>query len=228
MNSRVESFLAGLVLAVAITGLTLAMVTVPWVTGMLVDRVDSAQLAGLTQPQARILAEEVRAYVTSSNAPALRVSAFGRPAFDASQTEHLDDVRGVMLSARSATLLTGVLVAAWFAWRASRGRWKLVSSAIRSAGVFLLGAVALVLLAGLADFDTLFTRFHGVFFEPGTWQFASDDLVIQLFPEPFWMAAAAIWAALLIGAGALLVAASWVISRRNAADDPQGRIAEGY
>lgn len=222
MSPRIESSFAGLVLAVAATGLALALATVPWVTGVLVDRVDSASLAGLSGPQTRILAEEVRAYVTSSGGSELRSSAFGRPAFDAKQVEHLDDVRAVMSGARFATIVAALLAGTWIAWRGSLGRWRLVRTSMRVAGGALLGSVTLVLVAGLADFEALFTRFHGVFFKPGTWQFASDDLVIQLFPEPFWIAAGGIWAALLVAIGVLLVAASWAVGRQGHQEFQEG------
>ncbi|MHB9004543.1 MAG: lipoprotein intramolecular transacylase Lit [Coriobacteriia bacterium] len=215
MNTRAEVGLAGALLVLAVTGLMLAMVAMPWVTGELVDRVDSAAISGLSEPQARTLAEEVRAYVTSSSAPGLRSTAFGRPAFDAAQVEHLDDVRGVMLGARVVTFVTTALVAIWLSWRILQRRHDLVSSAMRVAGIGLLAVVGLVLAAGLADFDTLFSRFHGVFFEPGTWQFAANDLVIQLFPEPFWIAVAGMWAALLVASGAVFLVVSWALVREN-------------
>lgn len=215
MSRRVEVGLAGLLLALAVTGLALAVVSMPWITGVLVDRVDSAEISGLSRPQARILAEEVRAYVTSSSAPDLRSAAFGRTAFDANQIEHLDDVRGVMLGARAVALVAALLVAMWMSWRVSQRRHDLVSSAIRAAGAAMLAVVGLVLAAGLLDFDLLFARFHGVFFEPGTWQFASEDLVIQLFPEAFWVTAAGLWAALLVASGIVLLVVSWAVERRN-------------
>jgi integral membrane protein (TIGR01906 family) len=222
VSERVEATFAGVLMAVAATGIALAIVTVPWVTGVLVDRVDSAGLSGLSAPQARILAEEVRAYVTSSDAPALRSTAFGRPAFDVEQAEHLDDVRGVMLGARAVTFVAGVLVAAWLLLRLLRGRRDLTAAATGVAGTVLLGVAGLALLAGLADFDMLFARFHEVFFKPGTWHFDSGDLVIQLFPESFWVAAAGIWAALLVASGVALLAASWAIARGRRSEALRG------
>jgi uncharacterized membrane protein len=52
---------------------------------------------------------------------------------------------------------------------------------------------------GLVDFEGLFARFHGVFFESGTWTFSSDSLLIQLFPEPFWIVSAVGWTVLTAG-----------------------------
>ena len=66
--------------------------------------------------------------------------------------------------------------------------------------------------------DWLFTTFHGVFFAAGTWTFPSDSLLIRLFPESFWIAAAAAWAALVVlGALVLWLAALWL--DRSAGED---------
>ena len=74
--------------------------------------------------------------------------------------------------------------------------------------IVVLGAVA-----GLLNFDALFTWFHGLFFAAGTWEFPADSLLIEVFPEPFWSTAAAVWAGLvLLGAGILAVAGGFVRS----------------
>ena len=62
----------------------------------------------------------------------------------------------------------------------------------------------MLVAAGTAvlDFDTFFSAFHGLFFEPGTWTFPSDSVLIRLFPEAFWIAAGASWATLVLVAAA--------------------------
>ena len=45
----------------------------------------------------------------------------------------------------------------------------------------------------LLDFDAAFAAFHAIFFESGTWTFAADSLIIQLFPVRFWAARGLRW-----------------------------------
>ncbi|MDP2400524.1 MAG: DUF1461 domain-containing protein, partial [Actinomycetota bacterium] len=55
----------------------------------------------------------------------------------------------------------------------------------------------------------LFAQFHALFFEGDTWLFPAGELLIELFPEPFWMTAGATWAGLvLLGGGLLYVVGS--------------------
>jgi integral membrane protein (TIGR01906 family) len=75
---------------------------------------------------------------------------------------------------------------------------------MRAGAVWIVIGIAVAALLAMMDFDRFFADFHGLFFESGTWQFPSGDLLIQLFPEPFWMSTAVLVAALsLVGAVAL-------------------------
>ena len=58
-----------------------------------------------------------------------------------------------------------------------------------------LGAATLLALAAWAitDFDGLFTWMHQMLFSQGNWTFSASSLLIQLFPEAFWAAMAALW-----------------------------------
>jgi uncharacterized membrane protein len=79
---------------------------------------------------------------------------------------------------------------------------------MRAGAVWCAVLIALAVLAGLSNFDALFTAFHGLFFAEGTWTFAADSLLIRTFPEQFWATAAGVWAALiLLGAVALALCA---------------------
>jgi uncharacterized membrane protein len=72
--------------------------------------------------------------------------------------------------------------------------------------------VAILLGAFFAlAFDTAFTAFHGIFFDPGTWQFGPDSNLLRFFPEPFWFEIALVAGAAIV-ISALLVA---LLGRRD-------------
>jgi integral membrane protein (TIGR01906 family) len=83
--------------------------------------------------------------------------------------------------------------------RGSRGMAQLVAAGGLAAVAILLGA-----FFALA-FDTAFTAFHGIFFDPGTWQFGPDSNLLRFFPEPFWFEIALV-AGVTIVLSAVLVA----------------------
>ena len=123
----------------------------------------------------------------------------GRPGFDAAAVSHLVDVRRVIAAARLLTWVLALVLAVGLALEVARRRTRPDRRcAARGRRLVRRPRGARARSRGLLDFDTFFSAFHGLFFAAGTWTFASDSLLIQTFPEPFWATAAAVWAALVL------------------------------
>ena len=211
LPARIESALAGVLVALAVLGLALLPVASRPVVGVLVGAVDASATSGLDPVLTRQTAEAVRRFVLDPDAPALPAKVGGRPGFDADAVAHLIDVRNVMVPARTLTIVLVVAIAAWFVLRSRSAAGKrIVGGALTSGGLVLLGAGGIAAFAGLIDFPALFAWFHTLFFAEGTWLFPSDALLIGVFPLPFWVAAGALWASLV-----LLLAAALVIAGRR-------------
>jgi integral membrane protein (TIGR01906 family) len=139
-----------------------------------------------------------------------RVSLDGeQPVLDESERSHMRDVGGVVRALVIVDLLALLVVAlgaiALRRDRGSRGMAQLVAAGGLAAVAILLGA-----FFALA-FDTAFTAFHGIFFDPGTWQFGPDSNLLRFFPEPFWFEIALVAGAAIV-ISALLVA---LLGRRD-------------
>jgi len=213
---RLLIVIGALGLALLLLGLSLQIVLLPAVTSAIVSRVDSAELTGLSAQRTLELAEEVRAYVTTLDAPSLPASVDHRPGFDERQASHLDDVAAVIVPSGWLTrgLFAGALV--WFGIALRRP--GVVRETLRSSawigGISLLVVVPVAAIAGLVDFDTLFAGFHGLFFAEGSWQFYSTDLIIQVFPVEFWVIAGSLWGLLaMVLAGCLALSARFLGNR---------------
>jgi integral membrane protein (TIGR01906 family) len=153
----------------------------------------------------------VRAFVTDTEGPGLPKTVDGRPGFDAAAVAHLTDVRGVISGARTITGVLAAAVAAWLVLVIAKRRFDFIPPALFAGALGCVAVVVLGAVAGLLNFDALFTWFHGLFFSAETWQFPADSLLIEVFPEQFWATAAAVWAGLvLFGAGVLAVAGALV------------------
>jgi integral membrane protein (TIGR01906 family) len=59
-------------------------------------------------------------------------------------------------------------------------------SAYNRGGWALVGFIGVILVFVALSFSNLFTWFHQIFFESGTWQFYTSDTLIRLFPMRFW------------------------------------------
>mgnify|MGYP001083681504 CR=1 FL=1 len=202
---RAAALLAGVAMALVLIGAPVQLMLLPAYTSSLVVRTGAPELTGLEPDQVSELAEAVRAYVAGADGAWLpTILPDGSAGFDGKAVSHLDDVRAVLAGARVATLAALAFAAAWVAWMCRARRREALSRSFAAGAWLAGGAVVLAALAGVVDFATLFAGFHGLFFEPGTWQFPTDALLIQLFPEAFWAVSAAVWAGLALAGAALL------------------------
>ncbi|MFT4250171.1 MAG: DUF1461 domain-containing protein [Candidatus Woesearchaeota archaeon] len=80
-------------------------------------------------------------------------------------------------------------------------------SSIQAGVVRVVGyvLVSLPVLLALLPWSVLFRYFHLVFFPMGNWQFPPDSLLIQTYPESFFVLFSAAWACLLVLIGVVFV-----------------------
>jgi integral membrane protein (TIGR01906 family) len=206
--------LVGLGLAILVLGLSVAVLVQPWFTGLVSARTSRFAEAGLTSEKGLEVAQGVREFVSGTGTDVdsdLPRTVDGRAAFGPDERAHLEDVAELITNARILTGLVGGALTIWLLVEVIRRRTLDIARGLRMGAYMSVGFTAVALIAGGTSFDWLFTTFHSLFFEAGSWTFPSDSLLIQLFPEAFWVVAAAAWAALvLIGAAALWLAALWL------------------
>jgi integral membrane protein (TIGR01906 family) len=110
----------------------------------------------------------------------------GTPLFNQRELAHMLDVRiltyQVLLIWRVLLLL--LLTLTIVAIRSNMTR-ALVDSVKRGALLTILIIFAVLLYLAI-NFNQLFTQFHQLFFEGGTWLFYLSDNLIRLFPLRFW------------------------------------------
>lgn len=213
-----SAWVVGLAFALVVMGVSLVPLTSPAFTRAVAARYSLAQDAGLSPERMLVIAEQVRAFVVEAEGDTLPATVDGRPGFDAGAVSHLIDVRVVLDRARIFTGIVTLLVAVWVAIQLRRRRIERVSAALRAGAVLTIALIALAAAAAFSDFESFFTAFHGLFFSSGTWTFPYDSLLIQTFPEPFWVTCGAAWGVLMVLGAGLLVGVAGLLdtSRRDA------------
>lgn len=110
----------------------------------------------------------------------------GEPIFNDGELSHMEDVKALVSVMRyvlaGGMLILLVLTLILARWRQhhlvlnaySRGAWGVVA--------IIAGIIIFIVLS----FNQLFTYFHQLFFEDGTWMFHPSDTLIRLFPIRFW------------------------------------------
>jgi integral membrane protein (TIGR01906 family) len=62
----------------------------------------------------------------------------------------------------------------------------LILQSFHNGGWGILGLIGAIMILLVISFNQLFTWFHQIFFESGTWRFYTSDTLIRLFPMRFW------------------------------------------
>ncbi len=107
----------------------------------------------------------------------------GLDIFDEKEKSHLLDVKKVVHRTLDALFILLVLFF-YLAYAYDGRKWGHV---LIYSGMI---AAALPIILYFIPFDFVFTVFHNIFFECGTWVFASGSALIQMYPFGFWHDAA--------------------------------------
>lgn len=130
----------------------------------------------------------------------------GEPVFNAEELSHMEDVKQVVTGMRFALAISMLMLLVITVIASRIGSRSAALEAYRRGAWGLVGLMAAILLFVALSFNNLFTWFHQIFFESGTWQFYTSDSLIRLFPMRFWRDAFIFVAAVsLIEAGLILV-----------------------
>ena len=205
--AAVETALVACVFCALILGISVALVASPGVTSGLVRLNRTWIYTGLSETTTVGLADRVRAYVVGRASESSGTST-ALTQFAPGEVAHLSDVRNVMTGARIATGGASAALALWLVAALVWRRWRRLRWGIAAGGWLAIGLAAVVATIAAVNFEGAFTVFHGLFFAPGTWEFPSNSLLIEVFPAGFWVSAGALWGGLTALGGVALVVAS--------------------
>lgn len=167
-------------------------------------------------------AAELNQAIADANASAEadgRASKTGRVSetrsLPADALSHLDDVYRVVSIAKPLLAAIAVLCIAGLAHVAVRIGRKALGRVVLCAGAGVIVVFAVLGAWAAIDFDGLFSVFHSLFFQAGTWTFAYDSLLITLYPTAFWMGMALIWLAVTFGLSILAVLIGFTLGHKQ-------------
>lgn len=146
----------------------------------------------------------------------LRLPGSDRPLYNASEIDHMIDVKNLADVIRWIAYVAGAIVVIGLAVllipKARRPfGWRTVMLAGLGT-VIILAAIALLILVAWPIF---FVQFHELLFPPGTWTFAYTDSLIRLFPEQFWFDIGVLISVTTLALGVLVALVGYAMTRRH-------------
>lgn len=111
----------------------------------------------------------------------------GTPVYNERELKHMDDVQKITQVVLWILYGSAMLLVAIWSWLFRFDRLEIFRRGLSNAGMITSGFMLLVLAGVALSFDTIFTWFHKIFFEDGTWMFLTSDSLIRMYPTRFWM-----------------------------------------
>lgn len=110
----------------------------------------------------------------------------GEPIYNPSELSHMEDVKSVVTGMRIALAALTVILLIFTMININKGNKHLILQSFHNGGWGILGLIGAIMILLVISFNQLFTWFHQIFFESGTWRFYTSDTLIRLFPMRFW------------------------------------------
>jgi integral membrane protein (TIGR01906 family) len=115
-----------------------------------------------------------------------------------SALDHLEDCVSLFTTSRIGIILSLVFALVGIMLLIIRRRRKVAGWIMFLTPLAVIAGTIVFGVAAFIDFDSLFETLHGLFFTSGTWVFPANSLLINLFPESFWMGMGVVWVAVSI------------------------------
>ena len=133
-------------------------------------------------------APSIRYLVNFEGIDYLEALAFddGTPIYNTRELSHMEDVKAVVTGMRIGLIFSVLFVGLYAFVSIKCDRKDFLKTALMRGSWAHIGLISAILLFVAISFDDLFTWFHKIFFESGTWQFFMSDTLIRLFPLRFW------------------------------------------
>lgn len=226
---RILRRILGAVLAVSaalalLTLLTDAMGGSPQLMLSLMERYAPPDNTGLAQEDYLEAAAMIASYL-SGETDTFQLSATvngvaTEEAFHAKEQEHMADVRALFQLDRAVALISvAVALACLTACYLLRRPDRLALRGFRAGLRGMLTVLAVLLVWGAVDFDSLFILFHHLAFTNDLWLLNPEtDLLIRLMPTDFFVHYAALIGGSWLGGLCLMEAGAELLLRRSGAD----------
>ena len=175
------------------------------------EKYSISRVSGITDSDLRQVGADIRGYINSGDEPMqirTRVLGTERDLFNDREIAHMRDVKRLVWGVYILAIVSGVFLAGKVMAGFARQRGRFIEPLAKGAlwgGGLTLGLLVVFGILALADFESLFIKFHQLSFANNFWQLdPRTDYLVRIFPDGFWVDAT-VWVAVRTVAGAMLL-----------------------
>jgi integral membrane protein (TIGR01906 family) len=185
------------------------------------DRYHATEVTGLDKSELKKAARSLIDYFNNSKeSPQIQVMEGGEETYLFSQREinHLKDVKGLIRLFYAIQWITLAYILIYITAGFVMERkvfWQRLTKVLFFGSIFTLGLFAFFGIWAAIDFNGLFLTFHQASFSNHLWQLDSEDALIMMFPEGFFMDAALFLIGSTLAEAIILGGGAWIYRRRQ-------------
>ncbi|MFN3813978.1 MAG: TIGR01906 family membrane protein [Aquificaceae bacterium] len=132
--------------------------------------------------------------------------------FNPREAKHMEDVKR-LLSVLFPTLY--ILAPLWFLLLLSLRRPKSIGWVLVLSGTFAEFLSILFIIISLTNYGWLFATFHNYIFDPYSWRFRYEDMLLRVYPMKFWFDATVFTFVLTVVISSLSQMVGFVLVKSN-------------
>ncbi len=132
--------------------------------------------------------------------------------FNEREIKHMEDVKR-LLSFSFGFMY--IILPLWLFGFLSLKNKRAMGKVLFFGGLLLEVFVLFVLIASALSYDWLFTAFHNLFFDPYSWRFRDEDMLLRVYPMDFWFKATLYTAVGAFFTNVLLQTLGFILWRRS-------------
>ena len=138
----------------------------------------------------------------------------GLTVYTPNEVSHLQDVKNVINWASLGWYVVLGLSFAFLIWMLVTKSFQLIRRAFFWGAVLTLLLMLSVVVLMSLNFNSLFEKFHAIFFPQGNWTFTAESGLIRLFPLPLWVNAFILVSVFSLLVSILLLVLFWPRKRK--------------
>ncbi len=145
---------------------------------------------GYSREERTKLAEATMHYLTSNEKITSLIEiedSLGKKVYTPDELSHLQDVKQVVELASLVWYIVCGLSIAFLIWMLVTKSWSQLRYSLFWGAILTLVLMIAVVSFTILSFNSLFEKFHTIFFPQGNWTFSATSGLIRLFPLPLWL-----------------------------------------
>lgn len=181
------------------------------------DYNNSMETTGFEKETLMNLSEDIRAYLNGKKDNLVeKITDNGKEydTYSSVEITHMEDVKGLYSLGKKLSIVIGIFILLSLYYMNKKRKMFIF---LKHSGLIILSFILIISALCIVDFNNMFIIFHKILFKNDFWILSYDDLLIECFPETFFIHAGALIAGMTVLCFVAILLASYLLNKEKKA-----------